>query len=119
MIATARRTIPSPAPVPRLRPKALPRDVTSAQPRVRLRVAGGPVLSFGVGEAIELRGFAGLVAGTYVVARVTPGFGMTSTSLSIHLKAAPAKPAKPAPKKKPAAKSRARGKPRRAPARKR
>lgn len=83
--AAARRTIPSPAPTPRPRAKALPR--LSPGRRIRLQDEGGAVMSLQLGGVLRITGLAGLIAGEYIVERLTPGLGATSTSLSIRLKA--------------------------------
>lgn len=94
--ATAHR-LPAPSPRPARRAKPLPRR---PRQKIRLRSATGSI-RFEVGESIDLVGFGGQLVGSFVVRRATPGFGTTSTSLSLHLVSAPEKPKKPV-KKKPA-----------------
>lgn len=100
MTTAARRRPLSALGPPPARAKPLPRQSSR---RVRMRTQEGGILAFTVGDVLDIRGLSGLIVGEYVVERVTPGFGATSTSLSIRLKAVVPKPeAKPKRAAKPA-----------------
>lgn len=96
--ATARR-LPT-APRATARAKPLPFDAT---PRLRLR-ASGASLVLQAGEVVDVRGFKGLLLGSFVVAYINPGsYGAgkaTTNGITIRLRPVPApKPTKAKGKK--------------------